>query len=519
MPRIFISYSRKDEEFARRLMTSFAETGADVWIDLEDIPAGMKWSSAIQEGLDGADLMVVIISPDSMISRNVEDEWQYYLDHSKPIIPILLKPAKIHFQLSRIQYIDFSNQSYYTALNQLYSEFRRKGISFVGAPNVVDRPPISHTPPEQQTLIRASAPKPPPMSASPTATRQSDTGRRTLLLVGAAVAVVAVILIIGLVLLRGNPSGDNTPTDVPLTNTSQVVVEAPTNTDLPPTLPPTETIMPTETLLPTQTLISLGFPGNPVTSNAQWQFFSQTFDGTEMMLVPAGCFTMGSGDADINAGLQQCPTGVGADACHNLVQDEVPQAQICFDQPYWIDRTEVTNAAYESSGTYSGDNLPRTNVTWQDAQAYCQRRGGRLPTEAEWEYAARGPDNLTFPWGNTFNGNVLNYCDGSCEFNWHDANFNDGQPQSADAGSYLQGASWVGALNMGGNVWEWTSSLYWNYPYNAGDGRENSGDLTTPRTLRGGSWNWIGLDARTTARDDPIQESADWYGFRCVRDY
>ena len=66
----------------------------------------MKWSSAIQQGLDAGDLLIVIISPNSMVSRNVEDEWQYYLDNHKPVIPVLLHPAKIHFQLSRIQYID-----------------------------------------------------------------------------------------------------------------------------------------------------------------------------------------------------------------------------------------------------------------------------------------------------------------------------------------------------------------------------------------------------------------------------
>jgi hypothetical protein len=98
MPRIFISYSRNDETFARQLATSLSDMGADIWIDIEDIPAGMKWSSAIQQGLDSGDLLIVIISPDSMGSHNVEDEWQYYLDNGKPVIPVLIQPTKIHFQ-------------------------------------------------------------------------------------------------------------------------------------------------------------------------------------------------------------------------------------------------------------------------------------------------------------------------------------------------------------------------------------------------------------------------------------
>src|SRR5262249_50803695 len=127
MTRLFISYSRQDEEFARRLATDLHEFGAEVWIDLDDIPVGMKWSTAIQQGLKDAEIMIVIISPSSMASRNVEDEWQYFRDHEKPLLPVLFLPAEVHFQLSRIEYIDFHNQHYETALRQLHSELRHKG--------------------------------------------------------------------------------------------------------------------------------------------------------------------------------------------------------------------------------------------------------------------------------------------------------------------------------------------------------------------------------------------------------
>lgn len=144
MARLFISYSRKDEEFARRLAQSLSELGADVWIDVEDIPAGMKWSSAIQQGLDICEALIVIISPDSMVSNNVEDEWQYYFDQKKPVIPILYRPAKVHFQLSRIQYINFHTQDYGLALRQLHSELRRQGVNLnpiPSAPVTVPLPP------------------------------------------------------------------------------------------------------------------------------------------------------------------------------------------------------------------------------------------------------------------------------------------------------------------------------------------------------------------------------------------
>ncbi|MFN8377111.1 MAG: TIR domain-containing protein [Anaerolineae bacterium] len=148
MSSVFISYSRKDERFARQLATALSNRGYDVWIDVEDIPAGMKWSSAIQQGLDSANAMIVVISPDSMASTNVEDEWQYFLDQRKPVIPVLLREAKIHFQLSRIQYIDFLRQPFEPAFDELVAEFSHKGLvpgTPVPPPPAV-RPPAGRVP-------------------------------------------------------------------------------------------------------------------------------------------------------------------------------------------------------------------------------------------------------------------------------------------------------------------------------------------------------------------------------------
>lgn len=118
--KIFISYSRQDSAFARRLTNSLTRQGADVWIDTDDIPAGIKWSEAVQRGLDTCTAMVLIVSPDAMESSNVADEWQYYHEQRKPIIPVLCRPTTIrHFQLNRIQYVDFVTQGYNDAYRQL----------------------------------------------------------------------------------------------------------------------------------------------------------------------------------------------------------------------------------------------------------------------------------------------------------------------------------------------------------------------------------------------------------------
>jgi hypothetical protein len=124
--QIFISYSRRDEDFVRRLAQALAKSGLDVWMDLEDIEVGSKWSTAIQRGLDNSNVMLVVLSPASMASTNVEDEFTYYLDHHKPIIPILLEPTKVHFQLGRLQYIDFHTQPFETAFAALQAEIEKR---------------------------------------------------------------------------------------------------------------------------------------------------------------------------------------------------------------------------------------------------------------------------------------------------------------------------------------------------------------------------------------------------------
>lgn len=119
MQRVFISYSRKDQSFVRQLARDLDQDGIMVWIDME-IPPGVRWRNAIQEGLDTCEVLILVISPDSMTSDNVAEEWQYFHGRRKPIIPLLWQPAKkIHFQLEGIQYIDFYSQEYERAFHQL----------------------------------------------------------------------------------------------------------------------------------------------------------------------------------------------------------------------------------------------------------------------------------------------------------------------------------------------------------------------------------------------------------------
>jgi len=204
----------------------------------------------------------------------------------------------------------------------------------------------------------------------------------------------------------------------------------------------------------------------------------ERFGGYEMVLVPPGCFAMG---------------------------DQGDGGRQCLDAAYWIDRTEVTNARYGSHGEWTGDDRPRESVTWEEARDFCAGRGGRLPTEREWAYAARGPDSRIFPWGDTFDSDRLVSAESRAN-----------TEGTAPVGSRPDGASWVGALDLSGNVWEWTSTLYRDYPYIADDGREDP-DAPGERVVRGGSYLAEDgfLRSANRAGFDPTTKLGD-VGFRCV---
>ncbi|NJK33173.1 MAG: formylglycine-generating enzyme family protein [Deltaproteobacteria bacterium] len=250
-----------------------------------------------------------------------------------------------------------------------------------------------------------------------------------------------------------------------------------------PTATPTNTL----TLTPLEAALQRAQAG--VTRNADWEPFVQEFDGVEMVLVPAGCFMMGSENGD---------------------DDETPVHEQCFDEPFWVDRYEVTNEQYGSIGCEqwsSEPDQPRNCITWFEARDFCEQRRMRLPTEREWEYTARGPSNWVYPWGDDWDG--ANAVESG----------NSGN-QTAEVGSIRSGVSWVGAMDLSGNVWEWTKSVYENYPYGPDDGREaDQGGSTDVRyVMRGGSFHNSTLNLRAANRSwgNPYFE---YYGlgWRCAR--
>lgn len=137
-------------------------------------------------------------------------------------------------------------------------------------------------------------------------------------------------------------------------------------------------------------------------------------------------------------------------------------------------------------GDESYEDHPVICVTWQMASTYWDWAGGRLPTEAEWDYGARGPERSIYPWGNGFDEAKLNFCDASCPHKDSQLQaFSDGYGMTSPAGSYPNEASWCGAMDMAGNVWEWVAD--WYGPYRMDDQVNPAGPAAgIERLIRGG---------------------------------
>jgi formylglycine-generating enzyme required for sulfatase activity len=255
-------------------------------------------------------------------------------------------------------------------------------------------------------------------------------------------------------------------------------------------------------------------------------------DVMEMVFVPAGEFMMGSSDNIINWTMDQnwcsiCELGWFA--------DEQPEHIVDLDS-FWIDKFEVSNKQYQSCvsagfctkpssssssqrksyyGNDTYDDYPVVNINWHDASSYCTWVGGRLPTEAEWEKAARGgidkiywvEESRLFPWGKDAP---------TCRL----TNFSDCEGDTVPVNSNISGVSYYGALNMGGNVWEWVSDWYDEDYYSSKSNWLNpTGPVenTDKKVVKGGAFGYIGWFVRVSTRayGNP-KVHLPYFGFRCA---
>ena len=453
MGHIFISYSHKDAEYVYRLQEELVKQGFSVWMD-DRIDYDAPWPKIIQDHLNNCDALILVVSENSFESEWVQKEVARAKRIGKPVFPILLN-GNMWPSVESTQGIDVKNkeplpEKFYERLALVTSRDEQ---------------------PEEETLTKREAPQGPANEAPKFNIKQMWWW------VVALVGAIGIVIVLWL-------NGTFQPASVPVSLNS-------------PTVHPL--------------VIASSTPTRAVTATPASSSQTTTADQNSIILVPAGNFIMGSDNGNA---------------------DEKPIHTVYLDA-FYIDKYAVTNAFYKSCvdanacafpkffnsnlrTTYYGDarydQYPVIGMTWDMAKAYCEWRGARLLTEAEWEKAARGSDGRTYPWDEDIDQSRANYNSNN------DPNY-AGDTSKVDA--YPSGVSPYGVFDMAGNVWEWVADIY-DADYYA--------SLTLPvanplgpatglyHVVKGGSWDSSGYDLRSARRNwiDPSKANI-YIGFRCAR--
>ena len=441
MTQVFISYSRKDISFINRLAADLKNAGIDVWYDVTRIAGGARWRTEIENALRNSQYVIVVLSPDSIVSEWVEREFLFSSNLKRKIIPLMYRLCEVPLNYVDLNYIDVQGDNYAQNFDELLKALH------VG-----------------DSTVSASTR---PASRSETA---SFPWKPQYLLLGGGVLLGALLL--GSFLLRGVFTPEPAPTQ---RLAATVALLTPTLTAVPPSATPAPREM----------------------TDAQ---------GVSMVLVPRGKFILGS-----NIG--------------NFTEQPVHEVEL---DAFYMDIYEVTNSAYKACvdagectppglnalggflTSYYDDpqysEYPVVYVNWFQARSYCAWRGAQLPTEAQWEKAARGTDGLTYPWGPYITCNRANY--GGC------VNL------TSAVGSFPEGASPYGVYDLAGNVWEWVADWYSDTYYQTSP---FPSDPLGPaeglfRGLRGGSFVDDENAQRSFFRHRELPEQFNWnIGFRCAK--
>lgn len=508
--KVFLCHASADKPAVRKLYRYLKQRGVQPWLDEIDLLPGQNWRAEIPNALYSSDVIVVCLSKGSVDREGyVQKEISFALDKAleKPegtifIIPAKLEDCNVPSRLSHYQWVDLFHEGGHKRLMQsLNLRAAHLGPSIAQA-SVTDesqsKEPDSSSPKidisaiKEDELERNLGPMPVPRPR----------------LIG---GVVVALLLITLIFWARSSIMNNLPASSP----SVTQISQPVNTHTPTLSRTSDTstsvFQPskTNTSAPIQTSIT------PIPELTIVSTMISDKDGMTLVYVPAGEFTMGS---------------------NNGTAEERP-AHIVSVDAFWIDETEVTvkmyyvcvsadvckdKSSYVQSDYFSNSKFneyPMILVSWKDAETYCSWTGRRLPTEAEWEKAARGENDFVYPWGNDFDGTRVNFCDKNCSFEGANKSFDDGFSETAPVGSYLNGASPYGALDMAGNVWElvadWYDETYYASPPAPNPLGPDSGQY---RVMRGGSWvTNLDFALRTSYRSrlDPDIGNKD-IGFRCA---
>ncbi len=486
--KVFLCHAKDDKAKVQKFYDYLQKHGVSVWFSAVDLLPGQDIRLEIPKAVNTSDAIIVCLTKNSVDKEGyIQTEIRLALEKSYQmpegrifLIPARLEDCEIPYSMNRYQYVDLFEPSGYSrlmkALQLRASQLQLSNTEITTAANSseVQQENNGHVREENieieiPQIIEGNKPD------ANIAGRLKPAKRNSKWDTAIVVALIGLVGTIGAALFSS-----------PLIEKWFTSTATATFTITPQ---PTVTLAATETFTPTVASVPIAITDSK---------------GVSMVLIPDGDFTMGSDKGD---------------------PDEQPIHSIYLEN-FYIDKFEITNGLYQAcvmdgvcqvpSSTSSSTHLnyysdpkygdyPVIYVDWNMAKSYCEWRDSRLPTEAEWEKAARGTDARTYPWGEGIGCNFANFGGLNCV------------GDTTAVGSYKDGISFYGVYDMAGNVWEWVSSRYQTYPYNPNDGRES---LTVwDRVFRGGSWRNPAKEIRSSFRSYERQTYiTNFIGFRCAKD-
>ena len=491
--KVFLCHAHADRDAVRGLYSRLTQDGVDAWLDKAKLLPGQDWELEIRKAVREADVVVVCLSKQFNQAGFRQKEVRLALDTAmeKPEGEIFIIPARLEEcdnleSLRKWHWVDlFEEDGYEMLMRALQAradriratlQIKKSWLPIGNTQSAVVKKPFP--PVEKPVEKKQEGPKSKKETQPPKSFNRNVIG-----IVGFVVLVLA--LIFGLPSLIGEPE-EATPA---VTNAAGFETFTP--------IPAYET-------------------EPPFTPTPQWPTEITDSKGVDMVLVPVGQFTMGNDNGNA---------------------DEKPAHEVYLFN-YYIDKFEVTNALYRACvdvgecrlwvrspmrpNYYNNsefDNYPMIEVDWDMAKTYCEWRQTRLPSEAEWEKAARGTDGRTYPWGEGLDCSRANYRNGDayCVGN------------TTAVGIYESGKSVYGVYDLIGNVNEWVNDLYSETYYDTLPAPNTNIATTNPlgpetgssRVLRGGSWSSYVYQVNSTVRASkiPYGYSSNDIGFRCVQSY
>jgi formylglycine-generating enzyme required for sulfatase activity len=493
--RVFLCHSSGDKPAVRELHQRLCAEGIDAWLDEEKLLPGQDWQREIPKAVRASDVVIVCLSRGSVTKEGfVQKEIRFALDvaDEKPegaifLIPARLEECDVPERLRRWHWVNlYEAKGYERLMRALRARAEALGISLSPV-----QPQPAYTPHPVEPVSREQPERLPDRAdlRQKLAEHFNKEELRTL------------CFDLGI-------EHENLP-DTKDGMARELVAYCERQGRIPELAAACQRLRP-KVVWGTGATLAVAQPAAQAGTALVAVPTIRKFGGIEFVLVPKGTFIMGSKDDNRLA-----------------ADDEKPQHTVEIPYDYWIGRYPITNeqfAAFVQASQYKHTlardwkdkrDHPVVKVSWHDTMEYCkwlnEKLQGeigalavRLPTEAEWEEAARGEQGYEWPWGNEFDATKCNSSEG-------------GKGITTPVGAYSpQGDSPYGAADMAGNVWEWCHSIFRPYPYKADDGREDESG-SERRVLRGVAWggDWYGARAAYRVDDRPDGRYDD-VGFRVV---